>query len=154
MLTRDEILALDDITIKEITVPDAIPVWGGESLYIKQLTRGQQDAYAKRQFGGMSIKQDGSRRNGGTRKPGESQEIVGMSSIYGHDAWLCVRGICDESGKLLFSETDIEKLNAKSGEAIGWIASEIVKFSNMENDSKVAKGEMTPEEAVAEEIKN
>jgi len=153
-LSRDDILALDDITIKQITVPDTIPAWGGKSLYIKQLTRGQQDAYSKRQFAGMTIKQEGARKNGNGRKPGDEQEILGMASIYGHDAWLCVRGICDEQGKLLFTDADLEKLNAKSGEAIGWIASEIVTFSNMANDNKVAKGEMTAEEAVIDEIKN
>lgn len=154
MLTRDEILALDDITIKQIAVPDTIPAWGGKSLYIKQLTRGQQDTYNKRQFAGMTIKQDGARKNGNGQKPHEAQELIGMASIYGHDAWLCVRGICDETGKTLFTDNDIEKLNTKSGEAIGWIAAEIVKFSNMANDDKVAKGEMTAEEALSEEIKN
>lgn len=153
-LSRDEIFALDDITIKEIIVPDTIPVWGGKSLMIKQLSRGQQDAYNKRQFAGMTIKQDGARKNGNGRKPGDAQELLGMASIYGHDAWLCVRGICDVEGKTLFTDADIPKLNEKSGEAIGWIAAQIVKFSNMANDEKVAKGEMSAEEALAEEIKN
>jgi hypothetical protein len=154
MLTRDEILALDDITVKKITVPDTIPVWGGKSLYIKQLTRGQQDVYNKRQFSGMTIKQDGARKNGNGHKPNEAQELIGMASIYGHDAWLCVRGICDETGKTLFTDADLDRLNAKSGEAIGWIALEIVKFSNMANDSKVVTGEMTAAEALSDEIKN
>lgn len=158
LLTRDEIFALDDITVKEITVPDTIPVWGGKVLKIKQLTRGMQDAYNKRQFGSMAVKQDGmsrGRKNGANKANGakETQEIYGMS-IYGHDAWLCVRGICNADGKPMFTDNDIEKLNEKSGEAIGWIASEIVKFSNMANDDKVAKGEMSAEESLAEEIKN
>lgn len=156
LLTRDEIFALDDITVKEITVPDTIPVWGGKVLKIKQLTRGQQDVYNKRLFGSMAVKQDGhnrARKNGAKQNGNETQEIYGMS-IYGHDAWLCVRGICNADGSPMFTDNDIEKLNAKSGEAIGWIASEIVKFSNMANDSKVAAGEMSAEESLAEEIKN
>lgn len=143
-LTRDAFLAMDDITIKEITIPANIPTWGGETLYIKQLTRGQQDAYLKRQFGETRMKQDGKARQ---------QEINGIN-IYGHDAWLCVRGCCDQHGKPLFTDKDIDALNNKSGEAIGWIAAQIVEFSGMKTDEAVAKGEKTPEDALAEEIKN
>jgi hypothetical protein len=143
MLTRDEILSLNDLTIKEITVPDNIPAWGGKTLFIKQLTRGQQDAYLRRQFGDTRLKQNGAKQ----------QEISAMN-IYGHDAWLCVKACCDDNGKPLFAERDIEALNGKSGEAIGWIAAQIVKFSGMATDDRIAKGEVTPEDALAEEIKN
>lgn len=135
MLTRDEIFALDDITITEITVPTTIPVWGGKSLMIKQLSRGQQDAYNKRQFSEMLIKQDGTNKQ--QKNKTNRQEITGISSVYGHDAWLCVRGICDANGKLIFTDADIARLNEKSGEAIGWIAKEIVKFSGMADDVPV-----------------
>jgi len=143
-LTRDDFLAVDDITIKEITIPKNIPSWGGKAVFIKQLTRGQQDAYLKRQFGETRMKQD----------PRAKQQEISAINIYGHDAWLCVKGCCDETGKPLFAERDIESLNGKSGEAIGWIAAQIVLFSGMATDDKIAKGEITPEEALAEEIKN
>lgn len=144
MSTRNDILSLVDISIKEITVPDTIPVWGGMKLTIKQLTRGQQDAYLQRQFGATKMKQDAKAK----------QQEISAVNIYGHDAWLCVRGICDEDGKTIFKDEDIAKLNEKSGEAIGWIANEITKFSGMAADDQVAKGEMTSNEALAEEIKN
>lgn len=143
-LTRDDILNIPDITIKEITVPDSIPAWGGKTLMIKQLTRGQQDAYLKRQYGETKLKQDRKAKN---------QEISAVN-IYGHDAWLCVRGICDEKGGTIFTDADLEKLNAKSGEAIGWIAKEIIQFSGMGEDEKVARGEITEEKALEEELKN
>jgi hypothetical protein len=143
-LTRDEFLAVDDITVKEVTVPDKIPAWGGKTLFIKQLSRGQQDTYYKRRFGGMQMKQD-------ARAKG--QEITGLN-MFGHDAWLCAKSVCDESGKPLFTENDIEKLNSKSGEVIGWIALQIVEFSGMSEDIKVFEGEKTPEDALAEELKN
>lgn len=141
-LSRDEFLAIVDITTKEITVPTYIPAWGGKKLFIKQLTRGQQDAYLKRQFAST------------TMEISNKQSKMGQVNIYGHDAWLCVKGCCDESGKPLFKESDIEALNGKSGEAIGWIALQIIEFSGMKEDAKVAKGEITPEEALDEEIKN
>lgn len=141
-LSRDEFLAIDDITTKEITVPDTVPAWGGKKLFIKQLNRGQQDAYLKRQFADTRMKQ------------GKGQQEISSLNIYGHDAWLCVKSCCDETGKPLFKESDIEALNGKSGEAIGWIASQIIEFSGMKADDRVAKGDITPEEKLAEEIKN
>lgn len=144
-LTKADILALQDISTKEIVVPDSIPVWGGNKLLIKQLTRGEQDAYLQRQYGSTRMKQDSKAKN---------QEIGGMN-IYGHDAWLCVKGLVINSlGALMFGEDDIPKLNQKSGEAIGWIATEIIKFSGMDADAKIAKGELTPEEATETDLKN
>lgn len=144
-LSRDDILALSDISVKKITVPDSIPVWGGKELYIKQLTRGQQDMYLRKQFGTTKMKQDVKNK----------QQEISLDGLFGGlDSWLCCVGICDENGKQLFTDADIEKLNKKSGEPIGWIAGEIVAYSGMENDDKVAKGEMSLEGALAEEIKN
>jgi hypothetical protein len=141
-LNRDDILKLVDINIKEITVPDHIPGWGGQSVYIKQLTRGQQDLYLKRQYGETRLRQDSKANN---------QEISAVN-IYGHDAWLCSLAICDENGKPELTAKDIEALNGKNGEAIGWIALQIVEFSGMREDASVAKG--TPEEVLADELKN
>ena len=124
LLTRDEVLALNDIGLKEIVVPENIPAWGSKHFKIKQLTRGEQDQYLQRQFSSAKMKQ--------TPKA-KDQEIGGLS-FYGHDAWLCVKGIVDDSGKPLFEEKDISILNSKSGEAIGWIAQQIVSFSGMGSD--------------------
>ncbi|MBI3165172.1 MAG: hypothetical protein HYZ24_10855 [Chloroflexi bacterium] len=143
-LTKDEVLTLNDIEVKGITVPYNIPGWGGRSLYIKQLTRGQQDRYLKRQYGDTKMRQDRKAKN---------QEITAFS-IYGHDAWLCLQGICDAQGKPMFTDADLPKLEARNGEAIGWIASEIVKFSGMDAEAKAARGEVSEEEVVSEDVKN
>lgn len=138
-LTRDEILGMVDISTKEITIPESIPVWGGKKVYIKQLSRGDQDTYLKRQFGSNKL------------KSGEEVEMS-MAGIYGHDAWICTRGICDETGKRIFQESDAEKLDEKSGEFVAWVAIEILKFSGMRSDAKLAKKLAASE--VKQDLKN
>lgn len=141
-LSRNDILGFDDITVKAIIVPDSIPVWGGKTLYIRQLSRGVQDLFLKRQYGETKMKQDMKAK----------QQEVSSVNLYGHDAFLCVRSICDPSGALLFKPVDEAALNEKSGEAIGWIAKEILIFSNMAEDAAAVK--KTAEAELADEIKN
>jgi hypothetical protein len=120
-LTRDDILGLNDIEVKTIHVPD----WDVD-VCIRKLTRGQQDVFAKRRFGKPSLKQQLGKN--------KEQAMESELEIFGHDAWLVAQGVCDESGKRLFTDSDVNKLNEKSGEAIGFIAAEIVKFSGMQED--------------------
>ena len=122
MLSREQILNKVDIQIKEIPVPE----WGG-SVFIRQLSRAEQDEYLKRQYGETRLKQD-------TRA--HAQEISAVN-IYGHDTFLCVAGICDEEGKPLFKADDIAALKKKNGAVVGRIAVEIVKFSAMQSDVDV-----------------
>lgn len=118
-LSRDQILGTDDLGRKEIEVPE----WGG-TVTIRQLTRGEQDAYLKRQMGDAKMKA------GRKEVSGE----FNAAAMYGHDAWLCVRGICDADGKPMFGDKDIEALAKKNGAVVGRIAQEIVKFSDMAED--------------------
>lgn len=128
-LTREAIVGLQDITVKEIVIPENIYAWGGKSIYIRQLTRGQQDEYMKRQFGQIRMKQD---------RKATSQELT-SANIYGHDAWLCIQGCCDHQGVPLFTQNDEKVLQGKSGEAIGWLAKQIIEFSGMLDDVKELK---------------
>jgi len=145
IVSRDEFLTTIDVDIKIVTVPEKIKRWAGKSFYIKTLTRGEQDEYLNRQFMNAQLKQDA--------RQGE-QEIGGLK-MFGHDAWLCVRGVCkDANGSPMFTDGDIANLNAKSGEFIGWLASEIVEHSGMKAEVKVARGEVTEKEQLAEDIKN
>ena len=82
------------------------------------------------------------------------QEISNVGSVYGHDAYLCVCGVIDESGAPLFKESDIKDLNKKNGAVVGRIALAILDFSGMGEDAAVARGEKTEEQAVADELKN
>jgi len=66
-LTRDQILAQSDIKFKKIYVP----VWK-DNVWIRQLTRGEQDKYLKRQYHQARIK--------------EVTEVSAMN-LYGHDAF-------------------------------------------------------------------
>jgi hypothetical protein len=118
-LTRDQILHLEDIAVKEIQVPE----WH-DSVWIRQLTRAEQDQLLKRQFSDTTMKQN---------RKAALQEITDVN-IYGHDAYVCVCGICDASGKKLFAADEIYKLEAKNGAAIGRIAKAILEFSEMTED--------------------
>lgn len=115
-LTREEILKQDDIKTKKVRVP----VWK-KDVWIRQLTRGEQDEYLKRQYHLAKIK--------------EGTEISAMN-LYGHDAFLCVCAVCDQGGTRLFQNTpeEIKLLNEKNGEAVGFLATEIVIFSGMKSD--------------------
>lgn len=137
-LSREEILAMVDLNTKEITVPNNIKGWAGKKLFIKTLTRGDQDMYLMRQFG-----------SGKVNSTGSEFDMVGL---YGHDAWLCARGLCDENGKRIFTDEDAKQLDEKSGEFVGWCAVEIVKFSGMLKDAKASK-ELANQE-VNQELKN
>jgi len=130
MLTRDQILKTNDIKTKEIQVPE----WN-DSILIRQLTRGDQDEYMKRQFGKSTIE-----------NKDKGQKITEFS-IYGHDAWLCTHGICNPDGTLMFGDADIVELKKHNGEVIGRIAKEILEFSGMVEDAETAA-------TLAEEIKN
>lgn len=121
-LSREAILQVQDITVKEIEVPE----WGG-AVFIRQLTRGEQDEWLRRQYGQTRLKQD---------TKAKQQEISSVN-MYGHDAYLCVCGICDIDGKRLFKETDVEDLRKKNGAVIGRLAVEIVKYSQLAGDAEV-----------------
>jgi hypothetical protein len=117
-LSKEQILGMVDLKVKEVEVP----VWN-DVVFIKQLSRGQQDEYMKRQFGKLAMKQQGN-----------AQNIESDMEIFGHDTWIFAQGVCDENGKRLFSDKDVQQLKEKNGEAIGFVASEIVKFSGMKED--------------------
>lgn len=117
-LTKDQILTMQDLEIKEIEVPQ----WK-DTVYIKQLTRGQQDRYMKRQFGTMAMKQQG-----------RKQEIDSSIDVFGHDAWLFAQGVVDADGKRMFTDNEVKGLEEKNGEAIGHVAKGILDFSGMSED--------------------
>jgi len=134
-LTRDQILQADDIAIKEIEVEE----WGGVA-YIRQLTRGEQDAYMERRFKpSMSQK-------------GREQQISSTINLFGHDAWLVAQGICDEDGKRLFETKHVKELEKKSGEVVGRIAKEILEHSGMKEDVEELDNDLGDREE--EELKN
>lgn len=144
-VTRDFFLSAVDVSIKVITVPQTYPYWAGKKFRIKALTRAEQDLYLNRQFGATRMRQ---------QTKGKEQVIDGMK-VYGHDSWLVATGVVkDDLGNPMFTEADIAGIATKNGSLVGWLAKEIVKFSGMEEDDKVVKGELTDKQVLAEEIKN
>lgn len=122
MLSRQEILNRKDIEFKEVDVPE----WEG-TVRIRQMTRGEQDAYLKRQMGDARMR---------TEKKQSVGEIA-AASMFGHDAFVVACGLVDENGANLFSASnpkDLQILCDKNGAVIGRLATEIVKFSGMAND--------------------
>ena len=93
-LTREQILACQDIKIEEVQVPE----WGG-GVFVKSLTGKELDLY-----------QDGIVKMRG--KDVQGINYVNMRSK------LVAMALCDAEGKRLFSETDVETLAAKSAGAL------------------------------------
>ena len=145
ILSRDDFFAVDDsLVIKEVIVPEKVPMWAGKKFWIRCLSRAEQDEYQKRQMGDARLR---------TERKHSSSEIA-MSSMFGHDGYLVVCGVCDKNGKRLFELKDIPNINKKIGEIVGWLAKEIAKFSAMGADERVTSGEMTESQALSEDLKN
>lgn len=94
VLSRDEILSVQDMTLECVDVPE----WGG-SVYVKSLTGAERDA-----FEASMISIDGS----GKRK----------MTLANTRAKLVAKTLCNEEGKRLFSDADIEHLTKKSAAAL------------------------------------
>lgn len=91
-LTRDQILAHDDLQRELVGVPE----WGGE-VYVRTMTGSERDMYELRMLDG--------------RKDG----ITGIHDIR---ATLAALTVCNETGGPVFSISDIEALGAKSCSAL------------------------------------
>jgi hypothetical protein len=89
-LTRDEILARDDLPAEDVNVPE----WGG-AVRIRRMSGTERDAF-EASIMGADGRQD-------------------LSNIR---AKLVARSIVDEAGRRLFSDEDIAALGAKSAAAL------------------------------------
>jgi len=101
-LTADQILAADDMGLKEVAVPE----WGG-SVFIRVMTVGERDEYER-----MWI---------GQRDKG----IANFRTQY------LARVLCDDTGKLLFTRDRVDALAAKSGAVCGRLFDEAMKHNKM-----------------------
>lgn len=94
-LTAKEILAISDIQIEKVNVPE----WGGD-VYVKGMTGSERDQYEAAMVT--------------SKKPGEAR-VIDMSDLR---AKLCSMTVCDEKGNRLFTEKDVRKLTKKSAAAL------------------------------------
>lgn len=94
LLTRDQILAVDDITTEDVDVPE----WGG-TVRVKGMSGAERD-----KFEAGSLKGKGKNRD------------VNLANLR---ARLVAASCVDEHGQLLFKPYDIEILGRKSAAALG-----------------------------------
>jgi len=92
-LKRDDILAVKDIQIELVPVPE----WDGE-VYIKGMSGLERDA-----FEASIIEQKGNKQK------------VNMANVR---AKLAAQTLCDEEGNRLFNDADIKELGKKSASAL------------------------------------
>lgn len=125
-LTRDDILNADDLRIEVVQVPE----WGGV-VHIRTLTGLQREKYVE------SIR----RVTGSGRK--QSVEIILQQS----GAKLAAQTICDERGNLLFKETDIPKLSAKSSRALQRVIDASARLNGLDEEAEAdAKNDSASQE--------
>lgn len=117
-LSRDQILAADDIKRELVAVPE----WGGE-VYVKGLSALERD-----RFEASVLDQ-----SGGGRK----------IKLENFRARLAALSICDENGKPIFEASDIPALGAKSAAALDRVLAVSQRLSAMtEQDVSRLTGEL------------
>jgi hypothetical protein len=110
LLTREQILAADDLKRETIAVPE----WGGDVI-VKSLTGVERDA-----FEDSVVKQRGKSRELNLRNA--RARLVSLSLI-------------DEAGNRLFTDADVELLGKKSAAALDRVFSAAQRLSGLtEND--------------------
>lgn len=102
-LTRDQILAVDDLPRETVAVPE----WGGE-LIIRGLTGRERDAYEQSLIRGRGVVDYDNAR-----------------------AKLLVRCIIDESGERVFTEDDADALGRKAGAVLDRLFSVAARLSGL-----------------------
>jgi len=120
VLKRDDILQADDIKRELVPVPE----WGGD-IYVKGMTGAERD-----KFEGSLVIMRG------------KDKQMNMSNIR---AKLASMTICDENGKRLFNENDVQALSQKSAAALQRVFEVAQKLSGISDEDV---------EELAEELKN
>jgi len=88
-LSKDQILAADDMGLKEVEVPE----WGG-NVFVRVMTVGERDSY-------------------------ENEWIVNKNKgVENFRSKFLQRVLCDEKGELLFTASEIDLLAKKSARVI------------------------------------
>jgi hypothetical protein len=107
LLSKDEILGMDDIPTEEVVVPE----WKGRTVLVCGMTAAGKNAY---EASLVEVK-------GNTRK-------IRMENA---TAKLLVRTIVNRQRQPLFTETDIERLGTKSASALERLAQVALRLSSM-----------------------
>jgi hypothetical protein len=102
VLSAEQILAADDSGALQVAVPE----WGGE-VFVRVMSVGERDSYERLWIG---------RKDSG---------IDNFRTEY------LARVLCDDTGKLLFTRDQIEKLAEKSGAVMGRLFDVAMKHNRM-----------------------
>lgn len=104
-LTKDQILAADDLGLLQVTVPE----WGGD-VYIRVMTVGERDAYEREWIG--------------KRETG----------IENFRAKFLARCLCDEHGKRLFTDEEVGLLAAKNARTCSTLWAKAMTHNALSNE--------------------
>jgi len=104
-LTKDQILKADDLPTQEVEVPE----WGG-MVKIRSLSGKERDSFE-------DIIQK--------RKKGKDIELKGLKVL------LLALTIINEDNSIMFSEEDLEKLNAKSAKALNRVFDAVTEMNGI-----------------------
>jgi hypothetical protein len=119
ILTKKDILTADDIKRELVTVPE----WGGDVL-VRGMTGAERDKFES-----------------GIREQKNNGFVLNLANVR---AKLSSLTICDEDGKRLFSEQDVQALSGKSASALQRIFAVAQKLSGIgDEDVQELMGEMT-----------
>lgn len=117
-LSKKDILTADDIKRELVPVPE----WGGD-VWVRGMTGAERDKF----------------ESGIVEQRGKDQSL-NMANIR---AKLASMTICDDTGKRLFSESDVQALSQKSASALQRIFAVAQRLSGIgEDDVKELVGEM------------
>lgn len=104
-LTADQILAADDLGLKEVKVKE----WNG-SVFIRVMSVGERDEYERMWLGKRDTGPDNFRTE------------------------YLVRTLCDEKGNLLFTRDKVERLRQKSGAVMSRLFDAAIKHNSMSEE--------------------
>jgi len=104
MLTKEQILGANDLVKESVGVPE----WGGE-VWVRGMTGSARSQYEESIYDA-------------------NHKGIKLFNIH---AKLAAAAICDESGKLLFSQHEIEQLGQKSACALDRIAEVALRLSRL-----------------------
>jgi len=113
MLNRDSILNARDFGLKEVEVPE----WGGE-VYLRKWSAKDRSAYISK-----SVNVD------------EGGGHVNYETIFDGQVWAVAMSLCDEEGKRLFTDDEIDLLAAKNGDVIQKLCEEVFKLNGLAEKS-------------------
>ena len=108
-LTKEQILKADDLPTREVEIPE----WGGD-VKIRSLSGKERDSFEN---------------TCQKRKKGQNIELKGLKVL------LLSLTIVNEDNSIMFTEADLEKLNAKSARALNRLFDAVTEMNGIGEDA-------------------